>query len=1449
MNDLVIWLRALEEFESHRFLGYTRSQFTILTSASHYWTPDLYISQDSLTQVAARLHPKAGKYLTPTGDRSETGVPGYALASFYKPHRSQFHYSSLDHMRKSAVPILEMGSNHYLILGRSIDGTTGNLSKLWSGKCLHDPSTAYCRARGFSLSLWIKLLSVSKDRSRFILSTGDSGMGIGECSIGRGVSIITDKQSLGASVSHQYTDWMLLQDSSSFEEVGEVAYFSRFLEPKEYNKMVGLLRISELRNFEGQIWTGADLVDSPIDHLASAAAANHSRPGPVYSHGKPSQVSLLQDPEILELQGGGGLRLNIPQRWQCKTNKIFCLEGFSVGGWLRLTFPTNQTYRNTSKSIILFTGNRGKFGIAFSRNRSSITGWYAAGINSNEWYCELSCLELSESTINRQWIHYALVWSTDSELKDSIFSLYVNGRLRGRCGQLNALNGSAYSIPDKLMFATAATLYEDTGTTSTNQLIISAQSLDDPDVRLSVAMVTFQPKALKSVQIAKLIGIDYHELLMLRNSTFYWTVSGLIRHLSPKRLISVRAISQPDQFGTPKGAKCTEGNIDSYIVLTGDTVDKNGESNLKQSCIVDSTRCLSYTFFITFKLLNTTFQDMSPTEIFRSTPFDAPADRVGLRVTIQIDQLFVEVRQNLATLTNTVPIANVGEINTWISLKLHIHVGPTEIFRSTPFNTPADRVGLRVTIEFDQLFVKIRKNMVTLTNTAPIADLGEVNAWISLKLHINGEGIHITVNDNVLSEASKTTSKSEVNFARSSDENFNLRLYVGRGVAMCISDISTADNYDHTTSVIVEDKQDFPCYSDADFLLQLHGTEVNHVGELNSATAIRTFVSGYPADYSSCLSQPEQCKHGALTLSFWTRLDEFTDRNDTPILPKPSQYENLRQVSARSRWTNKPQELHRILHIALRLLDYMYASNQTQNSSVTEIMRYALVILQQWSVTIERAHRNPTYEFREYVQRKGGCVMRLLIRLSAHLANGGQHSKVIFLSRLTTTVRRVTQTVCKPMERPYDGRKSLESRIPAGSFKVVTRSHNSILYEEHLQLSGSAVHTNVTESEMNLSISACFGLLTVQPVEWMQETMASIVKNQKPFCRNLKRRKRSLPAKKPEEIADKFKRESVVHFLIQSFLDYSETWHSTVNNTIKLTLLFNRRQEFEQAFYYRTTGRMLWNVPNPDDLKPCNVAHPVRCAYCDTQDSNTANWNTVGCDSIKSNQTHIECVCPIRDVYTALSDTVDANVYNISYWTLFGMQDERRHSVVTRTVVLNTNAISLLCSFALLGITMFKLVRSRFRIIPLLHFILCSSFAFLHGAMLAQLFVTRSRVGCQVVSMCLYVAGITTTSWLCCEIVATFQILILGNARMKVKCNLMFGLFIPTVMIAVPSSVVDRDAFGGDLLCLPAHESFLFHIFVSTMAAVVLIGLIIRLLVECNVDTPAYMEPLIEKLL
>ncbi|KAF5395910.1 hypothetical protein PHET_11455 [Paragonimus heterotremus] len=165
-------------------------------------------------------------------------------------------------------------------------------------------------------------------------------------------------------------------------------------------------------------------------------------------------------------------------------------------------------------------------------------------------------------------------------------------------------------------------------------------------------------------------------------------------------------------------------------------------------------------------------------------------------------------------------------------LRVHVINKEMKRFRWTPLKLPAKKVGIRITIEKLDLVVEFRQESSTSTNTVPLNKLGWVNAWMSLDLHIDKMGISIRANES---------------------------------------------GYKRPSS----------CYADADFLLKLHGMEVNHNGEINVSTAIRTILDGYLIDHVPCLARPDQCKHGALTLSFWTRIDSITDMNGMPFSQHP----------------------------------------------------------------------------------------------------------------------------------------------------------------------------------------------------------------------------------------------------------------------------------------------------------------------------------------------------------------------------------------------------------------------------------------------------------------------------------------------------------------------------------------------------------------------------------
>ncbi|KAA3678053.1 uncharacterized protein DEA37_0008120 [Paragonimus westermani] len=212
LSDLVIWHRSLLEIERHRFIGYAYSQLASLENAAYYWTPDVYILQDSAAQL--RAHQFTQPNLNST--TSVMGTTGYALASLYKPKGIRFRMNSLDHLGKSRVPLFDPKVDRYMFLGRKKTADVTVEAIDWSETCLYDPNTVSCGARGFTLSYWLKLLSISTTRVRFLLNSGESGIAGLSAGSPRGVSIFTDASLLGVTVTTLNVEWTLTLDPTSY---------------------------------------------------------------------------------------------------------------------------------------------------------------------------------------------------------------------------------------------------------------------------------------------------------------------------------------------------------------------------------------------------------------------------------------------------------------------------------------------------------------------------------------------------------------------------------------------------------------------------------------------------------------------------------------------------------------------------------------------------------------------------------------------------------------------------------------------------------------------------------------------------------------------------------------------------------------------------------------------------------------------------------------------------------------------------------------------------------------------------------------------------------------------------------------------------------------------------------------------------------------------------------
>ncbi|VDO15959.1 unnamed protein product [Rodentolepis nana] len=112
IGDLVYWMRYTSEYEGHRFIGYTRSQVKILAESDTHWSTDAFMFYDAPCRIA---YERKRHGITDV----DAAVPGFKLASLYKPIGMQPVRYILDQEEKSIAPTLSMRKIDYFMLGKT----------------------------------------------------------------------------------------------------------------------------------------------------------------------------------------------------------------------------------------------------------------------------------------------------------------------------------------------------------------------------------------------------------------------------------------------------------------------------------------------------------------------------------------------------------------------------------------------------------------------------------------------------------------------------------------------------------------------------------------------------------------------------------------------------------------------------------------------------------------------------------------------------------------------------------------------------------------------------------------------------------------------------------------------------------------------------------------------------------------------------------------------------------------------------------------------------------------------------------------------------------------------------------------------------------------------------------------------------------------------------------
>ncbi|KAF8569307.1 hypothetical protein P879_02726 [Paragonimus westermani] len=1700
VNDLTIWHRALNDFEAHRFVGYTYSQMKQLQLAAYYWTPDLYVLRDSSVQLEAR---NKYKYFGASESGSSTGVDSYALASIYKPLQQRFRYSTLDHENKSPVPIFDMKPQQYMMLGRrkSKEVLIDNL--LWLGECLHDPGETFCGSRGFSLSIWMKIISVSTKRLRFYLNSGDSGINSVTLTDHRGVAVFTDASLLGVSLSQRLADWKLVLDSNSYEEgcwinigilwnedmgltmlvdgvnygtndlkgnkvykervgppyvtlgrfdsddqslwlspsqaeakwnqsdgrdnpswemanfaLGEVTYFKKRLTEDEYRDYWGFPGVSHYRRFNGHLWFGINLVDANVDELLAAAKKQVNRPGPILSSLPSSNILLLQNPTAAQLSNGSSLRLGILDENHCTRQTNFCPEGLSAGSWIRLGGPSQLGSSNVHRPLILFTGAGGKFGMTINYTADELGAWVQIKFNSTterSWWCRASGSGLRGNTANMQWMHYGIAWGPQPDSGKVVLHIFLNGMERTQCSD-DDHNGIKSEFGWVQVAASrAARLYGETETDREAYILLSADGLEPADATMSVALMALTPTTLTGSSVMKLLGLDYNQYLTFHISTFYWPLSGFFSKLTPWRITPLRVAYAYNSQDVYAGAMCTDGTNQSYIALSGDLVNTNGKTNLEDACIINPTKCQSYVFIMEFKQSKRSNSEYSPSsdvdmELFRTAPINAPLNTVGLTVAISSDgqRLLVTARSEFRTLSNSVPLTAVNMSNKWMKLEI---------------------------IYTEKLLV--------------IRDAGVI-----LASSING------------------SLKMEQNQPLSSIETANLQIFVGRGYPICVSEVATIDvPVGEDPESLINSGTAVYCHPESDFLLELRGMETDHVGLKDAAQSLQELVNPLSLSQTSCLYNPNICEQGSFTLSIWIRVDSFKDSTETEAKPnigqplsavlfstgppanrgllikviqrmtggkifldlqvevqtstdrwlinspnvlqlgqwtnlgvnwqaaiemksgnleiysngmrqrsstlpqssvtvpvnistEPGLYfnrafltkmnpleqteqyfidgavnhlsfwepspiscarprstkqkllglcspdlsvpdkavctvlrdclqadgavcldptmQNLHRMANQAGWLSDPRDFQRLLNLALEIAQTLDLVQQGADD-LKDFLETVLVIMQQWPRALDSACDITPSEYCTTLSTERDSIITLLLQLNALISRSAFEiawDELLQMGKtqptvITNIVNGVMLATGNTLETLLNCQQMHSTSTDVGVAVSVAVNMESRCAGLNVSATSKSLLNNVTLGQATFSLpSSAFGKSNQQAATGLVTLMGipATTLGEKFVAGGLKKSRFSKAAldgplglKNSSKLVTTLNLESLLKsttaLQIQSPVYVFDVYRSdgtrlTDNTLVSFMIELSEPNEYEDVYFYRTTGRRIWKAHETMTTHELGrtgqlmLAYPVRCVYWTTDSNGAGLWDTSGCSVATANLTHVFCTCSHASVFAVAVEPRNAEGRRRSIWNTWGVSTEEQHTFLMRVLLLSTNALSLGCSLVFLFTLIAYLCRRSFQDIYIIHVILCCTFVLLHTALLMEPLVERTKLGCRTVGLFLHMSGVLTTSWLFCETIALFRCFVLGDFSSTRFWTWLFGVIAPLTVVLLPVGLSRLSPHGDDLLCFPAHESFVFWSMIGFILVYLSSAIIVCLIIGCNIETPAYLKPkLIEKLI
>ncbi|XP_044174180.1 uncharacterized protein LOC114947269 isoform X5 [Acropora millepora] len=235
---------------------------------------------------------------------------------------------------------------------------------------------------------------------------------------------------------------------------------------------------------------------------------------------------------------------------------------------------------------------------------------------------------------------------------------------------------------------------------------------------------------------------------------------------------------------------------------------------------------------------------------------------------------------------------------------------------------------------------------------------------------------------------------------------------------------------------------------------------------------------------------------------------------------------------------------------------------------------------------------------------------------------------------------------------------------------------------------------------------------------------------------------------------------------------------------------------------------------------PSGAALKTTCVFW--RPGGSSLWETRGCKLVpsESDAKKTTCNCDHLTIFASLMDPIDSNVG----------EAHRKALEMISIVGCSISLIAVLVTIAV-SLMFWRAIKSP-RAKVLLN--LCIAIAFSCIFVISEGFARDNKVGCTVVAALLHYFLLAMFSWMLCEGVLLYILLVKvfgGGAEEKVKYFYIFGWGFPAIIVAISLAATQTVGYGTAHACWLDISSGLIWAFIAPVISIILVNIVVFILV------------------